>query len=116
MCFLVFLAVITYCHVIGGTETPVRKLHHPQKRNIELTLEQRACIGTQFFQRNVNNPTCATVQAGIEMLYDVENVIEAIATRLDLLTHFVNLSVVKLSLIPGEYVKPTLILETKQSF
>ena len=88
MCFLVFLAVITYCHVIGGTETPVRKLHHPQKRNIELTLEQRACIGTQFFQRNVNNPTCATVQAGIEMLYDVENVIEAIATRLDLFDTF----------------------------
>ena len=50
------------------------------------------------------------------MLYDVENVIEAIVTRLDLLTHFVNLSVVKLSSIPGEYVKPTLILEMKQSF
>ena len=50
------------------------------------------------------------------MLYGVQNVIDAIGSRVDLLPHFVYLSVVKSSLTPGRPVGPTLMSEMKQSF
>ena len=80
---LVVVMVITYVHLSHGSQK-----HHPiTKRNIVLSLEDITCIRGEFAR---SNPTtsCTTVEAGIEALYSVDNLIEAIASRLDLFDNF----------------------------
>ena len=74
------MTVIALYHTVLG--------NHPlQKRNQVLTPEEVACIRTEFMR---SNPTqgCTTVQAALEMLYSVNDVITAIGTRLDLFKAF----------------------------
>ena len=80
---LVIVAVLSLYQMVLGEQ-----LDHPiQKRNLGLSVEQLACIRTEFFQAN-SDASCATVQAGLEMLYNVDDVAEAIGTRIDLVEIF----------------------------
>ena len=92
-CFMVIMTVIALYHTVLG--------NHPlQKRNLALTPEQITCIRTEFMQ---SNPTqaCTTAQAALELLYNVNDVVAAIGTRLDL---FVFHHVDRLSSMLGEHV------------
>ena len=76
---LVVLIIMAFHLVMDGK--------HLRKRNQALTLDEVVCIRTVFMQ---SGPTqaCTTVQAEIEMLYSVDDVIAAIGTRLDLFHTF----------------------------
>ena len=80
--FLFLLAVVVLYHdsVVNGIQT-----HSIQKRN--LALEEITCIRNEFTQSNTN-PSCTTVEAGIESLFEADDVLVAISTRLDLFDTF----------------------------
>ena len=66
----------------------VQGIADPSSR-ISLPIENITCIRSEFNQTNTD-PSCATAEATIALLYDIDvyNVIDAIETRLDLLDAF----------------------------
>ena len=79
-CILVVMTVMALYHTVLG--------NHPlQKRNQALTPEKMACIRTEFMRSNPSK-VCTTVEAALELLYSVNDVISAIGTRLDLFNAF----------------------------